>query len=94
MFKFEYLMNLAVSYRNAAGDQPTDIDRMRGAMYMGYISGVMDSFDGKLFCVPNGVQISTLSDQTLNYIEKNLSIINKNAGDIVILALQKNYPCK
>jgi len=87
------LLDLAIAYENALGRDPSGDNQVRGSAYMGYVNGVADSFDGKLFCIPNGEKASALYNSTIDYLEKNPSLQKKDGSEIVILALRKHYPC-
>lgn len=93
MITGERLLNLAVAFRDEATGNHSIENQINGSSYMGYVNGIVDSFDGKLFCIPVSVTASTLAFDTLNYYEKNLGMINKQGSEIVILALRGKYPC-
>jgi len=93
MITGERLLNLGTAFRDEATGNQSIENQINGSAYMGYVNGIVDSFDGKLFCIPVAVTASTLASDTLNYYEKNLGMINKKGSEIVILALRNKYPC-
>lgn len=93
MINGETLVGLMKAYQAASGNQPNAVDQMRGSMYMGYISGIVDSFTGKVFCVPSGITAGTMASITSDYVANNPDVIVKNGSDIVIQAMRQKYPC-
>ena len=61
---------------------------------MGFITGVSDAYDGELFCVPNGVNVSQLVDITKDFIRRNPRDRHMVAAALVMLALVDVFPCK
>ncbi|KTS71904.1 Rap1a/Tai family immunity protein [Pantoea stewartii] len=94
MITGERLLDLAIAYQNAVGRDPSVDNQVKGSAYMGFVNGVTDSFDGKLFCIPNGEKASKLYDYTINFIVNNPRLLKKDGSEIVILALRKSYPCR
>ena len=61
---------------------------------MGYVTGVADSYDGELFCIPNSVNVNQLMDITKQFLNKNARDRHQAAALLVMLALVDVFPCK
>ena len=70
------------------------------ALCLGYIGGVTDtvlSIDKEqgrhTICLPDGVKLSQLAENFLQFFEANPDTIEEDAEDIVIEMLEAKYPC-
>lgn len=63
-------------------------------LFGGYVIGIVDTADGLLFCIPNGATAGQLSAVVKKHLQQNPEDWNKGASDIVILSLEKAFPCK
>ena len=59
----------------------------------GYVIGVVDSWDGIVFCTPDNATIGQLSDTVKDYIAKNPSQRHKSGRELVNSALRSAFPC-
>jgi hypothetical protein len=63
-------------------------------LFGGYVIGIVDTTDGILFCIPKGSSVGQLNAVVKKYLEQNPEEWNKSASNIVILSLEKAFPCK
>jgi hypothetical protein len=63
-------------------------------IFRGYVSGVVDTGDGVLFCTGNGVTRGQYTAVVSKYIKNNPEKWNKGASYLVIEAMQQAFPCK
>lgn len=63
------------------------------AMFRGYVAGVSDVYNGKLFCAPPDVELSQASAVVKKYLSENPRLWNEPAKVLVIQALESAYPC-
>ena len=68
-------------------------DPFKGVCY-GYVSGVTDSWEGGLFCIPTGVQRSQLVEVVKKYLDENPGKLHESGSTLVINALRMSFPCK
>jgi hypothetical protein len=61
---------------------------------LGYVLGVVDSYDDELFCIPNGVNAGQLRDIVQQYLARNAKDRHLHGGALVAIALMDVYPCK
>jgi len=61
---------------------------------MGYVKGVVDSFNDIAFKIPSGVTTGQLCSVVGKYIDDHPSEWNQEAADLVIKALKKAFPKK
>ena len=64
------------------------------AFALGFVSGVVDSYDGELFCTPRGANLGQLRDVVQQFLLRNPKERHRNAAAIVAIALVIDYPCK
>jgi hypothetical protein len=64
------------------------------AFALGFVSGVVDSYDGDLFCTPRGANLGQLRDVVQQFLLRNPKERHRNAAAIVAIALVIDYPCK
>jgi hypothetical protein len=60
----------------------------------GYVTGVADSYDGELFCIPERVNVGQLVDLAKSYIVNNPKDRHRHAGALVAIAFVEVFPCK
>jgi hypothetical protein len=60
----------------------------------GYVTGVADSYDGELFCLPPQVNVGQLVDLAKSYIVRNVKDRHRHAGALVAIAFVDVFPCK
>lgn len=64
------------------------------AMAFGYVTGVVDSFDGKFFCLPQkSITVGQLNQIVMNFLSKHPEYWNTVASLSVRLALVEQWPC-
>jgi Rap1a immunity proteins len=61
---------------------------------LGYILGVVDSYDEELFCIPGSVNAGQLRDIVQQHLATNPKDRHLHAGALVAIALIKEFPCK
>lgn len=61
---------------------------------LGYIIGVVDSYDEELFCIPSTANAGQLRDIVHNFLRDNPKVRHEHAGAIVMVALVSQFPCK
>jgi hypothetical protein len=64
------------------------------AFALGFVAGVVDSYDGELFCTPRGANLGQLRDIVQQFLVRNPKERHRNAAAIVAIALVIDYPCK
>jgi len=63
-------------------------------IFRGYVSGVVDVGDGRLFCTGKGVTRGQYTAVVIKYIKENPEQWNLSASELVINGLKKAFPCK
>jgi hypothetical protein len=61
---------------------------------LGYILGVVDSYDEELFCIPRNANAGQLRDVVQQYLARNPKDRHLHGGALVAIALMDVYPCK
>jgi len=64
------------------------------AMFRGYVAGVRDIFNGKLFCVPDDVHSLQAAATVRNYLAGQSNAQEEPAKLVVINALKSSYGCE
>jgi hypothetical protein len=64
------------------------------AFALGYVSGVVDSFDEELFCVPVKAELGQLRDIVRKFVASNPKERHRHAGALVVFSLATEFPCK
>ena len=62
-------------------------------LYKGYVAGVIDVADKRLFCLSKGVTRGQGIAVVSKYIKNNPEKWNKGAASLVIKALKEAFPC-
>jgi hypothetical protein len=90
-------LSLAASAQYITGNQlhsdltGSNTDR---AFALGFVAGVVDSYDGELFCTPRAANLGQLRDVVQQFLVRNPKERHRNAAAIVAIALVIDYPCK
>lgn len=63
------------------------------AMFRGYVAGVRDIFNGKLFCVPDDVPPLKAAATVRKYLHEQSGTKDKAGKLVVINALKSSYAC-
>jgi hypothetical protein len=63
------------------------------AFALGFVAGVVDSYDGELFCTPRAANLGQLRDVVTQFLVRNPKERHRNAAAIVAIALVIDYPC-
>ena len=66
----------------------------KSALAEGYIKGIVDSSQRRLFCVPGRVTVRQLMDVTSQYLENHPENRHQPAALIVTTALRQKFPCE
>lgn len=64
------------------------------SMFRGYVAGVRDIFNGKLFCVSDDVLPLHAAATVSKYLDDHSGNQDKPAKLVVINALKSSYPCE
>ena len=64
------------------------------AFALGYVSGVVDSFDEELFCIPVKAELGQLRDIVRQFVANNPKQRHRHAGALVVFSLATEFPCK
>ena len=64
------------------------------SMFRGYVGGVQDLNNGEMFCVHPRVKLSQAAAIVQKYFADNPQMWHTKASWLVVLALQKAFPCK
>ena len=71
-------------------DSELDLDR---GIFYGYITGVLDARKNEA-CLPQGVTNGQINTVVENYLRDHPDVWHFSADDIVIVAVQKSWPCQ
>lgn len=63
-------------------------------MCLGYIAGVVDSYNNFVFCIPSEVTMGQMRDIVKKYMHENPAKLHESAADIVASAMKKDFSCK
>jgi uncharacterized beta-barrel protein YwiB (DUF1934 family) len=63
------------------------------ALFCGYISGIVDTWNGLLFCPPSHVTNGQIYDIVFKYLDEHPEKRNLSADILIVEALQKIWPC-
>jgi hypothetical protein len=69
-----------------------DISR-RKALATGYIEGVSDTANNKVFCIPEGTTSGMLRKVAKQYLESHTDELSLPAASLVMEAFTTEYPC-
>lgn len=73
------------------------LDAPRGsgdaALGTGYVLGVADAYDSLFFCLPDSVRSKQVEAMVKKHLRGNPAKWNKYANDLVLEALQGDFPC-
>lgn len=64
------------------------------AMFRGYVAGVQDVYNSKVFCVPGNVRLSQAAAIVATYLTANPQLWRLPAKQLVRNALVDRFPCK
>lgn len=64
------------------------------AFAIGYILGVIDSYDGTAFCIPENTKSGELRDLVIGALEENPQVSKQVAADTIFRGFSAAYPCK
>lgn len=65
-----------------------------GGLYLGYVTGVVDSFQLQGYCPPEQLTNGQTGSIVLKWLEDNPERWTENGSTLVLEALQKAFPCK
>lgn len=66
-----------------------------GEMFaIGYILGVVDSYDGTAFCIPAQMTAGNLKEIIIEALEKNPHVNKKSAADMIFKGFSAAFPCQ
>jgi len=74
--------------------EQSDKDHSASGLFMGYVAGICDGFNGQRFCTATGVTAAQVSDIVAKYLEEHPEIRHKAGYLLVTEALKKAFPCK
>lgn len=75
--------------QTASGSDPTD-----AAIAMGYVSGVADSYQGDVVCLPTGATVGQLVAVTKKFLDEHPDQWNLPANLLVGRSLHLAFPCQ
>lgn len=64
------------------------------AFVIGYILGVVDSYDGHAFCIPENTKSGYLRDLVIGALEENPHLKDKVAADLIFKGFGAAFPCQ
>jgi hypothetical protein len=64
------------------------------AFAIGYVLGVVDSFDGTMFCTPEGIKSGELKSIIVDALRKFPEMGKQTAADSVIAGFSAAFPCQ
>lgn len=70
----------------------TSDDPVKEALFMGYVSGVVDANTEKL-CMPAEITLQQVADITRKYLEQNPDIRHYAGRGFVLLSIAEAFPC-
>ena len=71
-----------------------DASNQGKAFAIGYVLGVVDSFDGTMFCTPEGIKSGELKSIIVDALRKFPEMGKQTAADAVIAGFTAAYPCQ
>jgi Rap1a immunity proteins len=62
----------------------------------GYMEGVVDAYDGRTFCIPDGTTAAQFGDVAIQYLRRSsVGVLQgRDAAHMVAEALKIAYPCR
>jgi hypothetical protein len=69
-------------------------DKSQAALAVGYIVGVFDTGNGRIFCPPNGTTVKQVAEVVVNTLLAYPYERGYPANDIVTFALYTAFPCE
>lgn len=79
---------------NQALIEADDASNQGKAFAIGYVLGVVDSFDGRMFCIPEGIKSGELKSLIVDALRKFPDMGKQTAADAVITGFSAAYPCQ
>ncbi|MDH3871053.1 MAG: Rap1a/Tai family immunity protein [Gammaproteobacteria bacterium] len=70
----------------------TSDDPVKEALFMGYVSGVLDA-NTEILCVPAEVTLQQAAGITMKYLEQHPDIRHYAGRGFVILSITEAFPC-
>lgn len=64
------------------------------AFAIGYILGVIDSYDGTAFCIPENTKSGELRDLVIEALEDNPQVSKQVAADTIFRGFSAAFPCQ
>jgi len=71
----------------------TDADGLDAGIFIGYVYGVTQAYNGALICIPEATQIGQLVAMVTMFLKNNPEKWNKAANYIVLEALSPTFQC-
>lgn len=71
---------------------PTQQDGPNSLLYLSYVNGVMDSFDGAV-CVPANITLNQSASIARKYIKAHPESWNVSGAALVLMSIQEAFPC-
>jgi len=64
------------------------------ALVIGYVLGVVDSYDGSAFCIPENMKSGEMRDLVIEALQDNPSLNDHNAADLIFRGFSAAFPCQ
>jgi hypothetical protein len=66
----------------------------KASQYVGYVTGVVDAWDGSRFCLTGGVNAEQAAAIVAKYVQDHPEGLNRHASETVAAALAATHPCR
>lgn len=77
----------------AVGQGKVGADQVDAGIYVGYLAGIAESFQGIYYCPASNINLHKMADVVANYLKDNPDKLQQSAQALVIKALGLAYPC-
>lgn len=71
----------------------TDADGLDAGVFIGFVYGVAQAYNGVLICIPEATQVGQIGAIVTEYLKNNPEKWNKAANYIVLEALSPTFQC-
>lgn len=77
----------------AVGHGKIGADQIDAGVYVGYLAGIAESFQGIYYCPASDVNLQKIEAVVAKYLNDNPDELDQSAQTLVIRALGRAYPC-
>jgi len=77
----------------AVGQGKVGADQVNAGIYLGYLAGIAESFQGIYYCPASSINLHKMVAVVANYLMDNPDKLDQSAQTLVVRALGLAYPC-